>query len=73
MAMRDLVDGECGAANPLMKLTQHFTQDKSLRQEGLPGIPRPAVDPRLAARQFADAPEHEVKQDKPIASKLISL
>lgn len=70
-AMRDLVDRDCGGSNALMKLTPHFTQDRTRRQDGIrstrpfhgPGIPlsqaseNELVSEFLAARSMPAAPE----------------
>lgn len=35
MALRNLVDGQCGEGNALLRLTQHVTRDKARVDEGL--------------------------------------
>jgi len=34
-AVKDLVAGECGTSNALVRATQHFTSDQALRNAGI--------------------------------------
>ncbi|KAK9505064.1 hypothetical protein O3M35_009212 [Rhynocoris fuscipes] len=38
MALRKLVEGDCGGANSLVSLTSHFVQDRGLKDEGFHGF-----------------------------------
>lgn len=33
MAFRDLVEGECGGRNPMLKVASHFTKDQGFRDD----------------------------------------
>lgn len=66
MAMRGLVEAECGGPNPLVELASHFTEDKSLRQEGLPsrfGLEHAAEMTQTDGAGLADQFVHEFLQE----------
>ncbi|XP_041377756.1 peroxisomal targeting signal 1 receptor-like isoform X2 [Gigantopelta aegis] len=57
MAARNLVEGDCGANNSLMKLTSHYTQDRAFKQEG---FRPPGFIPHQVSRPITDATPDEL-------------
>ncbi|KAF4088372.1 hypothetical protein AMELA_G00082230 [Ameiurus melas] len=62
MAMRELVEAECGGANPLMKLTGHMTQEGGAwRHRSTPTIPPTPIEiatEEELVNEFLQAPPH---------------
>lgn len=57
MSLRDLVEPECGGANPLMRLGSHVTRDAAYKDDGIGGagpsfIGRPMHDDNPMVNEF---------------------
>ncbi|XP_037085329.1 peroxisomal targeting signal 1 receptor-like [Pollicipes pollicipes] len=60
MAMRDLLEGECGGPNAVAKLTSHVTRDRAHRQNELRHLAGPAT---ASPRSLVDATDDQVVQE----------
>lgn len=59
MALRELVEGDCGGPSSLIRLTSHFVRDHALKEEGIhqpftPLRPIEVADPDQLVKQFLE-------------------
>ena len=58
MALRDLVEGECGGPSSLIRLTSHFVKDHGLKEEGVRdlfgSVPFEENDQEQLVKQFLE-------------------
>lgn len=51
MSMRDLIDADCGGANPLMRLGNQIVHDVAHKDEGISGRPMPFAEASSRSQQ----------------------
>lgn len=61
MSLRELIDQECGAANPLMRLGNQIVHDTALKDEGISGRPMPFAESSARSQQeFTDMSQNQL-------------
>lgn len=59
MSLRELVDPECGGANPLMRLGAHLIHDAAHKDDGIAGATPPHIVGAAGPAHFASQPLDE--------------
>lgn len=59
MSLRELVDPECGGANPLMRLGSHMIHDAAHKDDGIAGTAPPHIAGTSGPAHFASQPLDE--------------
>lgn len=61
MSLRELIDPDCGAANPLMRLGNQIVHDAAHKDEGISGRPMPFAEASARSQQgFADLSQNHL-------------
>lgn len=61
MSLRELIDPECGGANPLMRLTNQIAHDVAHKDEGISGMPMPFAEASSRPQQsFSEMSQNQL-------------
>lgn len=63
MSLRDLIDAECGGANPLMRLGGHMLQDSARKDDGIGGAGASTSTPFLDRTNVGPLNEQQLVEE----------